>query len=382
MKLTNFSFLSILILFSLNAQANFVETISEIQGLKYPNSLEEGSEPVKTFANIKRGDLGGYTELLRYIIPSPNQEGAGSCLYMTMTGVAEWWLSYLNPYESNRFNGPLDLSERYLMNIAGLEEDRNGVKNWKTDSIFLFNNKGYSVLNKNYPFSKGWYKKGKEGYIQAKEEEEGASYGTSYNWVKKLDSITDGQIALPEFDRKILFEDPASDKWNVAVTPEGIIQKVKNALTENRAPVMVMYNHYGYWHVHYIVGFNDDGNKKGCTFTKGAIPFMSKKAKKYTKKAASETDPQKKEKLNKRAKRYTRLSSKLQGAYDEAGGCKGKGVFYVRDSLYGDMQGQMYNFGTTTEEDDAPYTKKVIMLEYEYLRVLSNHLVQIFPKGN
>ena len=300
---------------------------------------------------------------------------------MTMTGMAEWWLSFLNPYESNHSNGPLDLSERYLMNIAGLEEDSNGVKNWKTDSIFLFNSKGYSVLNSHYPFAKGWYKSGENGYIQVKENEEGASYGTSYNWVKNLDSITGGRVDLPEFDREIIFEDPASNKWNVAVTPEGIVEKVKNALTENKAPVMVMYNHYGYWHVHYIVGFDDDGDKKGCTFTKGMIPFMAKKAKKYSSQAEQETDSEKKEKLVNRAERYTYLSSKLQGSYDGAGNCKGRGIFYVRDSLYGDMQGQMYDFGTPSEDDDAPYTKSIIKLEYEYLRVLSNHIVQIFPKS-
>ena len=107
--------------------------ISDLPGAE---SDEAGLEPFGW-------SLGGFDKLVPFVLPSPNQEGAGSCLYMATTGVAEWWLARLNPTLSRAPDGPLDLSERHLMNLAGgrgnEQEDKADLPNWRTDSIYLFN---------------------------------------------------------------------------------------------------------------------------------------------------------------------------------------------------------------------------------------------------
>ena len=74
-------------------------------------------------------ELQGFNELVPYVLPSPQQEDAGSCLYMSLTGIAEWWLARLNPAVSRRPNGPLDLSERHLINISENKKYQKNVQN-------------------------------------------------------------------------------------------------------------------------------------------------------------------------------------------------------------------------------------------------------------
>src|SRR5882757_3667023 len=94
--------------------------LKRITGFKFPNSAAEGKEPVAVTVNtLMPGErAGGYSELLPFSLLAPDQEEAGSCLYMTLTGVAEFYLARQNPRLSRAPDGPLDLSERHLMNIA------------------------------------------------------------------------------------------------------------------------------------------------------------------------------------------------------------------------------------------------------------------------
>lgn len=356
------------------------ETMSELNGLKFPNSATEGSIPVMTKALTKNGPLGGFNELLPFIMSSPNQEDAGSCLYMAITGNVEWHLAKQNPNLSRKPNGPIDLSERYLMNIAGLEEDDNGVENWKTDTIYLYNNKGHGILNSHFPYKKGYYKDGENGYEVSNEVEPNSEYGTAFNWIDTREEITqNAEVPLPEFKRNIIFKDPASNQWNVGITPMDIVDQVKNALITNKAPVLVMYNHYGYWHVNMIVGFDDKLETKGCEFTKGTAPYLASQAEDYRRRAEREQDPKVKERLINRAKKSEGIVKNLNDSWEKIGGCHNKGMFYVRDSLYSDPNEPMYDYGTPDKKDDRHLVKKVILREYEYLRVLSNHIIQILP---
>jgi hypothetical protein len=366
------------ILFSSNllAHENYVETISQLPGVKYPDGIDETGEPVLTYAMVKRTEPGGFNKLLPFIMPAPNQEDAGSCLYMATTGNIEWWLNFLNQNEDRRMDGNHDLSERYLMNMAGEEEDDSPVKNWRTDSVYLFNQ--YSaVLNADYPFTKGWFKEVDDQRVIAKPEEKGSYFGTGYNWISELETLRPQKIELPKFDREIIFADKENNQWNVGVTPENIIEKVKKALTVNHAPVLIVYNHYGYWHVHMIVGFDDNEDSGGCKFTKETAPYLKDKANKWLAEAEKETDPKIKEKLTKKAATYTKYSESITATMDQIG-CQ-KGVFFVRDSLYSDPDGQNYSYHTDSPGDDRFFVKKVILREYEYLRALANHVIQIKP---
>ncbi len=197
--------------------------LREITGLKYPNDPGEGQGPVPTTAlALKAGAKAeGFTELLEFALRAPDQEEAGSCLYMSLTGIAEWWLAKLNPRASRGPEGPLDLSERYLMNIAGIEENENGIPNWKTDSIFLFNQHGSTLLNRDYRFAKGWYAYDAEGNIfRANADTPGAVYDAYYSWIDERETVTTAtRIRLPRFTREVLFADPASNQWNTGVMP-------------------------------------------------------------------------------------------------------------------------------------------------------------------
>src|SRR5690606_7027982 len=113
--------------------------------------------------------------LIKYVSPSPDQEDAGSCLYMSTTGVVEWWLGKLNS-QSTKANTP-DLSERFLMNADGVIRTPSQ-HNWRTDKIFLVNELNGAAPNKNYRYTKGWYREPTSGITKANRGEKGAKYGT------------------------------------------------------------------------------------------------------------------------------------------------------------------------------------------------------------
>ncbi len=366
-----------LIFTKLYAFENYVETIGEVPGVKYPDGITEQGEPVLTYALFKRTEPSGFNKLLPFIMPSPNQEDAGSCLYMATTGNIEWWLNYLYPNIQRNMDGPHDLSERYTMNVAGMDEDDSPVKNWRTDTIYLFNTFS-AVLNSDYPYTKGWFKDNeKDERIIAKPQEKDASFGTGFNWINEIETYKPEKIDLPKFEREIIFADADKNQWNTGVTPSDIVDKVKEALVKNNAPVLIVYNHYGYWHVHMIVGFDDNEDSKGCSFTKETAPYLKDQAKKFLSKAENETDPKEKEKLTKKANNYLKYADSLTKTMEEIG-CK-KGMFFIRDSLYSDKSEENYTYHTESTQDDRFYAKKVIMREYEYLRALANHVIQIRP---
>lgn len=357
-----------------------------VKGIKWPNYSDpnhpdfEGTLPIETFAIAPLNVTTGYTKLIPYIMRSPDQDEAGSCLYMSLTGIVEWWLHKLDKNLSFEPDGPGDLSERYLMNLAGVEESGNGVTNWKTDSIFLFNwNDHKSVLNKDYRFTKDWYKEDAQGnYTPAVPNSEGASFGTYFNWIDQSKTISTGFVTLPNFERNVIFADPESDQWNVGVTPEDIVEKVKQALVENNAPVHVIYNHFAYWHAVMIVGFDDDRDSESCNFVERTRKYMTEQPPKLRLDAEKEgITVEEKDRLLKRALKLERTSQKLEASYKTRGGCHKKGMFYVRDSIYADPEGPVYDYNTSTKGDEAPYSKTVILHEYDWLRYLANHITQI-----
>jgi hypothetical protein len=374
--------LSILFLFlvALPARAETHPSgLREIPGLKFPNSAEEGTEPVAAtvMAAPAGAALAGYTELLPYALRSPDQEEAGSCLYMSLTGIAEWWLARLHPEVSRAPEGPIDLSERYLMNVAGLDEASNGVRNWKTDSIYLFNQVGGALRNADYRFTKGWTVRDAAGNLRrAAQGTPGARYDANVNWVDERGGKS-GLVPLPRFERHVLFADPASNQWDTGVMPDDIVERIKAALRENKAPVHVVYNHYGYWHATVILGYDDDGDNNDCHFVRHFMDYMGQHGADARAKAAKEKDPAKRDALLRSALKYETALHGTQRAWDRGGGCHPKGVFYVRDSIYGDPQGPKYDYDLSQKGEEQPYVKNTVLLEYDWVRTMANHVTQI-----
>lgn len=325
-------------------------------------------------------DLGGFNELVPYVLPSPHQEDAGTCLYMSLTGIAEWWLARLNPGLSRASNGPLDLSERYLINASDVKKNQKNVANWRTDSIEIFNATGKSLLNKNYPFTKGWYKEDSKGDIfPATPSSAESEYGVIINWFDNLKSVVTGYVNLPVFTRDVIFSDPAENEWNVGLNPPDIVERVKEALVSKKAPVQVIYNHESFWHSVFVVGFDDNRSSRNCGFVESSIRYFDELQEELTYKAEkTDSDAQRKEYLRK-AKVQRESRNKLMKSYQAAGGCRGKGVFYVRNSEFSGKDG-VYDYDTSNSGDERPYSPKIMLFEYEWLEHLSNHVTQISIK--
>jgi hypothetical protein len=357
---------------SFGNESNYFENYSYLSR-HYPNG------ELRSRALIKKGDLNGFTELLPFVSMSPNQSGAGSCHFMALTGNAEFWLSKLNPGVFWEPNGPIDLSERFLMNINQRPELKKDVNNWRTDTIYVLNNAGGGILNKDYPFTKGWNKKitGEYDIVPALPNEAGAVYDTHYNWINETDKINSEFISLPTFKRDILFADPESNQWNIMIAPEDIVETVKNALIKNQAPVTVMYNNIGIWHVVMIVGFDDDLWNDDCYFTRNYENSLSSLISIRKKEYEVESDENAKTKLLGKIKKLETTKEKFTAGYKERGGCSGKGGFYVRDSVHSDPDGPSYDYFTGIPEDRQNYSKKVIIREYEWLKYFANHIWQI-----
>ncbi|NBW80462.1 hypothetical protein EBR21_01790 [bacterium] len=296
---------------------------------------------------------------------------------MTLTGIAEWWLARLNPYASRASNGPLDLSERHVINASGLKKYTKNVENWKTDSIEILNAAGQGILNSAYPFTKGWYREDSNGDIfPASQHQNGSSYGVIINWFDNLKSVTKGFVDLPKFSRTVIYSDPDSDQWNVGLNPPGIVEQVKNALVENQAPVQVIYNHEGYWHSVFVVGFDDQRDSRHCGFVENSIKYFDDMAREWTAKAETSGSAKKRTEYLNKAKDSRKRSNKLKASYQQAGGCRNQGVFYVRNSEFYGFEGT-YDYDPSNSGEESAYAPKVMLFEYEWLEHLANHVIQI-----
>ncbi len=317
---------------------------------------------------------GGFNDLISYVVPSPYQEGAGSCLYMAHTGVIEFLMNQSSGYKR------YDFSERYFMSLKTEKTGQERVKNWRTDNIERLNEYRIMYKNRDYPFTKGYYKKENGRRVATNAEDEKAKYGTRFNWISyRKDLSVKKSVTLPKFKRNIIFADPDRNQWNVTTAPKNITSLIKRALTKNKAPVLVIYNHKGFWHANYIFGYNNR-IKHNCPYVNSYEPTMIKKAANYEKKAAEATTESRRNKYLATAKSYRERGAKVTKYFKkELGGCSNKGAFYVRDSIYPNEDQKLYDFATENTEDDAHLNAELILREYEWVESTLNHAIQILP---
>ncbi|WP_127716077.1 hypothetical protein [Halobacteriovorax sp. HLS] len=351
---------------------------SLIIGAKFPNSTSEGTTAVFTKAIVPDSSSykGGFNKLLKHILPAPDQEDAGSCLFMSHTGNVEWWYSKLS--NDRQTSEKRNLSERYFMNLSkeGLDDD---LEHWPTDMIYALNKRGEIYKNEDYRYTKGWYKSVEGQRVPALKDEEGAKYGISYSWISLYQDIKAPMVKLPQFDREIIFKDPSENRWNVTTAPKDIVTRIKNALKKRNAPVLVIYNHVGYWHANLIVGYNDYADSKGCPFVSNFDKLMNKRADEISLEASNEEDPKKKRKLERKAAKFRSRGKQVQDSYESNGSCRGKGVFYVRDSIYPNKNMPIYDYDLLNEGEESHLNAPVILREYEWAENLLNHAIQIYP---
>ncbi len=344
-----------------------------VQGLKYPNESGQGLEAIDSEALLPEVGTfkGGFNDLLPYVVPAPDQENAGSCLFMSHTAVVEWWLSKIQ--SPNKIN----LSERYTLNLKSRKIGSKSISNWRTDTIYRFNASGVHVLNSDFPFTKGWFKKSAGKRVISHKGAEDAVYGTAYNWIVSPTPKGTPLVSLPKFERTVLYKDRDRNQWNTGQAPKNAVALIKKALRENKAPVIAIYNHYGYWHANMIMGYNDHANSYGCPFLSSYQEKMEKRAVKMDKKQSEAKEESDALYYAKKAKKYRRHGKAIDSTFKKSGGCKNRGVFYVRDSIYPDKSMPIYDYDKTRDGEESHLNAPVIIREYEWIERLSNHAVQI-----
>ena len=275
-------------------------------------------------------------EMLPFVLASPNQYDAGSCLFMATTGAAEILMNQRTSLNDIQYLGDTDLSERYLMNASDYVP--SFVTHWfLSDLIYAYNYLGGSMLDRNYPMAA---------------DTDGTNIGVAYSWTNDLPGDwEDRLVETPGFDRTTIFIDPAKDansKWNVALMDGTTVEQIKYELRTKNAPVIIVYNHYLYWHSDIIVGYDDSVETDGCPMVTSSLSYFAQEG-------------------------FHEYVTKIEGHMQALGGCTDRGIFYVRDSIYeGEDEEPTYSYGGP-DFFTAKYSKRIIERSYNWVKFLSNH---------
>lgn len=356
--------------------------LSEKSKLKIAHSLLGNSFSRQLTASEKGApapknisDLRGFNELVPFVSPSPDQEDAGTCLFMSLTGIAEWFLNKMNG-SSFRQNGPYDLSERWWVNMNSRLQSEGGISQWMTDTIYLYN-RFSGVLNKVYPFTKGWFQLNNGRINKAPETSAGAKFGTAFNWIDETASTNLIMTKLPNFQRVIIFHDQNPSPWSFGQANFQVVEQVKQSLQKYKAPVQVIYNHLGYWHSVFIVGYDDNLPTYNCYFIQETREFYQHEIQRIEDLLNQFKDTELIAELQSKLDMLKSNSAKFEIVHKRNGGCRKQGMFYVRDSQYSDSSEEMYHYDLNHIQYSKPYSKRIILREYNWLSDLANNVIQI-----
>lgn len=188
--------------------------------------------------------------LKSYLLPSPDQLGAGSCLYMSATGIAEFLVNKEAGITNPKVGGPTDLSEQWTIALS----QRVPLKNNYTDAVELLKHGGV-VKDSRLPFR---------------------AYANSSWMSEQHPSVGAGDIArLPDMEKHVLFDTGAegSQLRNHVMNQEHV-NRIKNFLRDKESPVLFVYKPEGtnWWHANVITGYDD----KRQTFTVRDSSFGAK----------------------------------------------------------------------------------------------------------
>jgi hypothetical protein len=191
-----------------------------------------------------------------------------------------------------------------------------------------------------------------EDQVPCEETDEGAALSCYYNWIDDLPAGWEANVTpTPEVERSVIFVDPERDDssiWALALMDDDHVERIKNELRTRNAPVIVIYNHYLYWHANLIVGFNDNVETGGCPMVEDSVDYFEEKG-------------------------FTSYANAIRAHQDALGGCTTRGVFLVRDSIYdGTTEEPYYLYSEEINVADR-YSKRIIELDYNWVKFLGNH---------
>ncbi len=301
-------------------------------------------------------DLASNTALLDYVLASPNQYDAGSCLFMSNTGAMELLINQRKPIEEVVYKGDGDLSERYLMNASD-HVSRGATQYTITDLAYTYDAFGGSLLDRDYPFIADYLSQTSSGgYVEAEPEDSGAFFTCYANWLDDLpEDWQESLTPTSDVERTVIFLDPDLDGnsvWNVGLMDWEVVDRIKRELDSKQAPVILVYNHYIYWHANVIVGYDDNIDSDGCPMVESSLSYYSQQG-------------------------YGSYVDKIEGRMEELGGCSDRGVFYVRDSIYsGGLTEETYTYSEEYGFSDK-YSKRLTQLSYNWAVYLGNHAYSV-----
>ncbi len=345
-------------------------------GMKWPEAGPTlpgtGTDPVVTASlelldpprtQVRDGEVWGSADedLLPLVLASPNQFDAGSCLFMANTGAMEVLLNQHTPPDNIEYDGDTDLSERFLMSAYD-HAPASLMPYFLTDLLYTYEALGGSLLSRDYHFCAGYVVETANGSVSpAKSTDENAYLSCSYNWFDMMPEDWQSMlVATPAADRTVIATDPKRDdnsRWRVALFDDDVVERIKYELRTKNAPVIVIYNHYLYWHANVVVGYDDTVASNGCPMVTDSIEYFEEKG------AAS-------------------YANAIRAHMDEQGGCSQNGIFYVRDSIYeGDSDEPDYDYSTAEVSiQKEKYSERLIKLDYNWVKYLGNHTYTVHRK--
>ena len=152
----------------------------------------------------------------------------------------------------------------------------------------------------------------------------------------------------------MIFVDPDRDdgsKWRVGLMDHDHVEAIKHELRTKRAPVIIVYNHFLYWHTDVIVGYNDTAESGGCPLVDESLTYYQQQG----------------------ADSYV---NSIEGHMEDLGGCVDHGIFYVRDSIYDGDNEPMYNYSDAYGFNE-PMAERLIERTYNWVLYLSNHAFSV-----
>ncbi len=272
-----------------------------------------------------------YNDMDPYVLASPNQWDAGSCLFMSNTGAMEILLNQREDPDDIEYEGDTDLSERYLMN--GSNYASSVIDYSIIDVAYTYEYNGGSLLNRDFPF----------------ECTNSSCYDS--NWDNGLaGDWRDDLVETPEAERTLLFIDPGLDQnsvWATGLIDYDVIERIKYELRTKNAPVILIHNYYLYWHAAIIVGY-DDTKSTGCGIVTSSLNYFEQEG-------------------------ATAYVNDIENHMEDLGGCSDRGVFYVRDSIYDGDDEPIYDYGPWNDY----YSDRIIEYTYNWALFMGNHAYSI-----
>lgn len=190
--------------------------------------------PILSYANLPLN----HTSLLKYVQEAPDQGETGTCLFMATTGAVELLLNKHYNITDPKAGDINDISEIYTINQRASYSG-----SWHQMVVPRFNY--------------GWAIRHNDLVFKAKNQDGSDNMNV---WRKPSNWSQLPRMSIKEsFTSRRLFI-RGNNRFSKYVIRDGDIDLIKQTLNTTNSPVLINYNHNGWWHVVLIVGYDDEAS--------------------------------------------------------------------------------------------------------------------------